>query len=232
MKNTINRIVILMGGVGSRLGCESAGISSKIFFITPKGLILDRIVECINEIDELSEIPLEFYLCNDTQHTDLEQYKGRIHHTYIVHKIDRSAHLFSVIKGNENILMIYGDTFFQKNILKDVLNAFQSNGLSVVSLLPTHSGIDDVDFVIRDRKIISVIPCSKQLFEPTQVFLFNTPTCRRIAELVKRGINRFDIMYKYLLKESVFNVIECMQNECINVNERADVDKITHFSKT
>lgn len=215
-----------MGGVGTRLGCESFGISSKIFYITSCGMILDKITDCINEIEELSNIPIEFYLCDNNQYTDLQKFKSHIKHKYKIHKIDRNAHLFSVIQRGERALMIFGDTLFQQNIIKDVISSYKFNGFSTVTLLPTDSGIDNVDFVIQDHKIVSVISCKKQMYEPTQVFLFNSTTTEMVSDLVNKGVNRFDIMYKYILKKNVFNVVECFQNECININEESDLAKI------
>lgn len=226
MKSIIDRIIILMGGIGSRLDCPQKGFSSKIFFETPKGLVLKNIMDCINNTVELRNVSLEFYLTNETQEKDLLAHSMIINRKFNIKKISLSAHLFSMLKSKETALVIYGDTYFNKNIIRDVVSAYFSNGLSTVALLPTDSGIDNVDFVIENNKIIKVIPSRRQKKEPTQVFLFNSVATEEIVKLVTRSINRFNIMYNYLLPKIPFNVVNCSKNECINLNEMSDLNKV------
>ena len=149
-----------------------------------------------------------------------------LHHSFNIKKINLSAHLFSILKSKETALVIYGDTYFNKNIIKDIVYAYFSNGLSSVALLSTDSGIDNVDFVIKNNKIIKVVSCHKQKIEPTQVFLFNSEATNEIVKLVKKNINRFTIMYEHILPKILFNVVKCLKNECININETNDLNKI------
>lgn len=58
----------------------------------------------------------------------------------------------------ETVLIIYGYTYFNNNIVKEVVSAYFSNGLSTVALLSTDSNIDNVDFIIKNNKIIKFIP--------------------------------------------------------------------------
>lgn len=215
-----------MGGIGSRLKCNQKGVSSKIFYETCQGLVLKNIMDNINDVEQLKNIPIDFYLTNPHQEKDLLDNQSLIQHPFYIKKLKLSANLFSVLITNETVLIIYGDTFFNENVLKDVIEAYDSNKLSTVTLLKTDNGIDNVDFLIKDNKIIKVISCEKQILEPTQVFLFNSKTTKKIKNLVDKKINRFDILYKHLLLQQQFNVVKCFDDECININEENDLIKI------
>ena len=116
--------------------------------------------------------------------------------------------------------------FFIKIYLKKIVDFYIFNGLNCVTLLPTDNGIDNVDFIIKDNKIYDTKYSKTQTSEVSQIFLFNANTIKRIKYLISKGKNRFEIMYKYLLKEYIFNVVECNNNECINLNEKRDLNKI------
>lgn len=219
-----------MGGIGCRLGCPQANISSKIFYKINDVMLLENIMTYINEIDALKKSPIEFYITNDKQKNDLLFHSDLINRKFYINRIDIKAHLFSVIKQNENLLLIYGDSFLNENVIKQIVEKFLSTCESVGLLINTDSGIDDVEFIIKDGYIEKSFYTKKQLREITQVFLFNKTCCNTIYKLVDKNINRFDIIYKHLIKQKKFHVIECYKNQCVNINEKSDVEK-TFLSK-
>ena len=222
----IDRVLIAIGGIGSRYGCPEIGLPSKCFIKFDNKTLIEYIFDMIIQLRSKPHISIVLTTVQQEDMCKKVLYNYNINYD-VLYNIKDDA--FYSIQSCENTLIIYGDTFFfNRYDLKNMENIFLQYGESVYMLIPTKNGIDDVVFRIDfESKIINNVYKGQQILEASQVYLFSKRDSKIIMDYINSE-SKYNIIYKYLMPQGKSFAYF---GNCVNINTQDEYTHIRHIYK-